>query len=148
MATIGGRKDAVLRAAPKGIAAHTFHGRTLHSLFKIPVKILTQGLSRKLSRANLCSLQALFKDCQYLIIDEKSMIGIKFLGLLDQRLREIFPAHQNQMYAGINIFVCVDFHQLPPIRPTSLYSSLPNARTADFLTVQQAYRTLDTTERF
>jgi hypothetical protein len=33
-------------------------------------------------------LQALFKHCQYLIIDEKSMIGIKFLGLLDQRLRE------------------------------------------------------------
>jgi len=147
MATIAGRKDPVLRAAPTGIAAHNFHGRTLHSLFKIPVKILPQGLSRKLSRANLCSLQALFKHCQYLIIDEKSMIGIKFLGLLDQRLREIFPAHQNEMYAGINIFVCGDFHQLPPIGATVMYSSLPNARNADFLTGQQAYRALDTTVR-
>jgi ATP-dependent DNA helicase PIF1 len=147
MATIAGRKDPVLRAAPTGIAAHNFHGRTLHSLFKIPVKILSQGLSRKLSRANLCSLQALFKHCQYLIIDEKSMIGIKFLGLLDQRLREIFPAHQNEMYAGINIFVCGDFHQLPPIGATVMYSSLPNARNADFLTGQQAYRALDTTVR-
>ncbi|OAQ58434.1 ATP-dependent DNA helicase PIF1 [Pochonia chlamydosporia 170] len=92
MATIAGVRDPVLRAAPTGIAAHNFHGRTLHSLFKIPVKTPPQGLSQKLSRSNLCSLQALFKHCRYLIIDEKSMIGIKFLGLLDQRLREIFPA--------------------------------------------------------
>jgi hypothetical protein len=147
MATIAGRRDPVLRAAPTGIAAHNFHGRTLHSLFKIPVKIPPYGLSRKLSRANLCSLQALFKHCQYLIIDEKSMIGIKFLGLLDQRLREIFPARQNEMYAGINIFVCGDFHQLPPIGAMVMYSNLPNARNADFLTGQQAYRALDTTVR-
>jgi hypothetical protein len=51
------------------------------------------------------------------------------------------------MYAGINIFVCGDFHQLPPIGATVMYSSLPNARNADFLTGQQAYRALDTTVR-
>jgi hypothetical protein len=147
MATIAGRKDPVLRAAPTGIAAHSFHGRTLHSLFNIPVKIPPHGLSRKLSRANLCSLQALFKHCKYLIIDEKSMIGIKFLGLLDQRLREIFPARQDEMYAGINIFLCGDFHQLPPIGAMVMYSDLPNTRNADFLTGQQAYRALDTTVR-
>jgi ATP-dependent DNA helicase PIF1 len=147
MATLAGRKDPVLRAAPTGIAAHNFHGHTLHSLFKIPVKTAPQGLSRKLSRANRCSLQALFKHCQYLLIDEKSMIGIKFLGLLDQRLREIFPARQDEIYAGINIFVCGDFHQLPPIAATVMYSNLPNARNADFLTGQQAYRALDTTVR-
>jgi hypothetical protein len=147
MATITGRKDPVLRAAPTGIAAHSFHGRTLHSLFNIPVKIPPHGLSRKLSRANLCSLQALFKHCKYLIIDEKSMIGIKFLGLLDQRLREIFPARQDEMYAGINIFLCGDFHQLPPIGAMVMYSDLPNTRNADFLTGQQAYRALDTTVR-
>jgi ATP-dependent exoDNAse (exonuclease V) alpha subunit len=147
MATIAGRRDPVLRAAPTGIAAHSFHGRTLHSLFKIPVKIPPHGLSRKLSRANLCSLQALFKHCKYLVIDEKSMIGIKFLGLLDQRLREIFPAWQDEMYAGINIFLCGDFHQLPPIGAMVMYSDLPNARNADFLTGQQAYRALDTTVR-
>jgi PIF1-like helicase len=147
MATIAGRRDPVLRAAPTGIAAHNFHGRTLHSLFKIPVKIPPHGLSRKLSRANLCFLQALFEHCKYLIIDEKSMIGIKFLGLLDQRLREIFPARQDEMYAGINIFLCGDFHQLPPIGAMVMYSNLPNARNADFLTGQQAYRALDTTVR-
>ncbi|KAK8912380.1 ATP-dependent DNA helicase pfh1 [Metarhizium anisopliae] len=140
-------RDPVLRAAPTGIAAHNFHGRTLHSLFKVPVKIPPQGLSQKLSRSNLCSLQAVFKHCKYLIIDEKSMIGIKFLGLLDRRLREIFPARQDEMYAGINIFVCGDFHQFPPIGATVMYSDLPNARNADFLAGQQAYRALDTTVR-
>ncbi|KID96258.1 ATP-dependent DNA helicase PIF1, partial [Metarhizium majus ARSEF 297] len=147
MAAIAGLRDPVLRAAPTGIAAHNFHGRTLHGLFKIPVKTSPQGLSQKLSRSNLCSLQALFKHCKYLIIDEKSMIGIKFLGLLDHRLREIFPARQDEMYAGINIFVCGDFHQLPPIAAAVMYSNLPNARNADFLAGQQAYRALDTTAR-
>jgi hypothetical protein len=46
MATLAGRKDPVLRAALTGIAAHNFHGHTLHSLFKIPVKTAPQGLSR------------------------------------------------------------------------------------------------------
>jgi ATP-dependent DNA helicase PIF1 len=148
MATITGRRDPVLRAAPTGIAAHSFLGRMLHNLFKIPVKIPPHGLSRKLlSRANLCSLQSLFKHCKYLIIDEKSMIGIKFLSLLDQRLREIFPARQDEMYAGINTFLCGDFHQLPLIRAMVMYSDLLNSRNADFLTGQQAYRALDTTVR-
>ena len=147
MATLAGRKYPIICAAPTGIAAHSFHGRTLHSLFKIPVKIPAGGLSQKLSRANLCSLQALFTHCRYLFIDEKSMIGIKFLGLLDQRLREIFPAHQDEMYAGINIFVCGDFYQLPPIGAAVMYSNPPNPRNADFLTGQQAYRALDTTVR-
>ncbi|KFG81452.1 ATP-dependent DNA helicase PIF1 [Metarhizium anisopliae] len=129
------------------IAAHNFHGRTLHSLFKIPVKIPQPGLSQKLSRSNLCYLQAVFEHCKYLIIDEKSMIGIKLLGLLDQRLREIFPARQDEMYASINIFVCGDFHQLPPIGATVMYSNLPNERNADFLAGQRAYRPLDTTVR-
>src|SRR3982074_688093 len=75
------------------------------------------------------------------------MSAIKFLGLLDQRLREIFPARQNEMYAGINIFVCGDFHQLPPIGATVTDSSLPSARSTAFLTGQQAYRALDTTVR-
>jgi hypothetical protein len=75
------------------------------------------------------------------------MIGIKFLGLLDQRLREIFPAYQDEMYTGINIFLCGDFYQLPPIGAIVIYSDLPNTRNADFLTGQQAYRALDITIR-
>jgi hypothetical protein len=67
------------------------------------------------------------------------MIGIKFLGLLDQRLREIFPARQDKMYTSINIFLCGDFHQLSLIGAMVMYSDLPNARNTDFLTGQQAY---------
>lgn len=147
MAAMAGVRDPVLRAAPTGIAAHNFHGRTLHSLFKIPVKIPQQGHSQKLSRSNLYSLQALFQHCKYLIIDEKSMIGMKLLGLLDQRLREIFPARQDETYGGMNIFICGDFHQLPPIGATVMYAKMPNTRNADILSGQQAYRALDRTVR-
>src|SRR5260370_36809785 len=36
------------------------------------------------STANLCPFHALSKHCQYPIIDEKAMTGIKFLDLLEQ----------------------------------------------------------------
>jgi hypothetical protein len=61
IAIITGRRDLVLRAALTGITAYSSYGYTLYSLFKIPVKIPLYRLSWKLLRANLCSLQALFK---------------------------------------------------------------------------------------
>ena len=67
------------------------------------------------SQGRTCVLCRLSSSIANTLLLMRSMIGIKFLGLLDQRLREIFPARQNEMYAGINIFVCGDFHQLPPI---------------------------------
>jgi ATP-dependent DNA helicase PIF1 len=101
MATISGRKEHVLRAAPTEIAAHNFHDRTLHSLFRILAKVPHRVLLKN-SQEQAC--------VQYLITDEQSMVGIKFLGLLDQCPRKIFTAYQNEMYTSINIFICGEFY--------------------------------------
>ena len=63
-------------------------GKTLHSLLHLLVK----GKMSDLSTAMLQSLRALFQDVHFLMIDEKSMVDLKMLSLIDDRLRVIFPA--------------------------------------------------------
>jgi hypothetical protein len=42
------------------------------------------------SPAHLATLQAVFGFCKYLIIDEKSMAGLKQMGWIDRWLRQYF----------------------------------------------------------
>ena len=87
MASAVGKRDPVIRSAPTGVAAYNLLGRTLHSPFRLPIK----GTEQDISTGTLKVLQTLFADCNYLIIDMKSMIDLKMLALIDARLREIFP---------------------------------------------------------
>jgi ATP-dependent DNA helicase PIF1 len=63
-------------------------GKTLHSLLHLQVK----GKMSDLSTATLQSLQALFQDIHFLMIDEKSMVDLKIFSLINDCLRAIFPA--------------------------------------------------------
>ena len=67
--------DPVLRAASTGVAAHGISGRTLHSLFRLPPK----AIWAQLSVTQLHSMRALVKGFHYLVIDEKSMLGLESL---------------------------------------------------------------------
>ena len=118
LAREAGKPNPVFRAAPTGIAAFNIIGKTLHSLLRLPVK----GKKSDLSVATLQALQSLFYDCRFLIIDEKSMIDIKTLSLIDDRLRAILPAHSDQPFGGVNVLLCGDFFQLPPVGGKPLYS--------------------------
>jgi ATP-dependent DNA helicase PIF1 len=119
LAVAAGKQNPVFRAAPTGIAAFNIVGKTLHSLLRLPVK----GKKSDLSVATLQSLQALFQDCRFLIIDEKSMVDIKTLSLIDDRLRAIRPASSDQLFGGVNILLCGDFFQLPPVGGQPLFST-------------------------
>ena len=44
-----------------------------------------------LSNASLHELQAFFAHIWFVIIDEKSMIGLKVLSTIDDQLRQIIP---------------------------------------------------------
>ena len=118
LAREAGKPNPVFRAAPTGIAAFNIIGKTLHSLLRLPVK----GKKSDLSVATLQALQSLFYDCRFLIIDEKSMIDIKTLSLIDDRLLAILPAHSDQPFGGVNVLLCGDFFQLPPVGEKPLYS--------------------------
>jgi hypothetical protein len=101
------RPNPVFRAAPTGIAAFNIVGRTLHALLRLPLK----GRKANMSTATLQSLQALFRDCRFLIIDEKSMIDIQTLSLIDDRLRSILPATSDLPFGGLtSCFVGTSFN--------------------------------------
>jgi ATP-dependent DNA helicase PIF1 len=141
LAVEAGKQNPVFRAAPTGIAAFNIVGKTLHSLLRLPVK----GKKSDLSLATLQSLQALFQDCRFLIIDEKSMIDIKTLSLIDDRLRAILPATSHLPFAGVNVLLCGDFFQLPPVGGQPLYS-LKHSHI-DAIKGHQLYRAFDRTIR-
>ena len=42
-------------------------------------------------------------------MDEKSMIDLKMLSIVDDRLRQIFPDRADQVFGGLNILLCGDF---------------------------------------
>jgi hypothetical protein len=119
LAEQSGKGNPVVRAAPTGVAAFNIVGRTLHSLFRLPVKQKTSDLST----ATLQSLQALFQDIRFVIIDEKSMIDLKMLSIIDDRLRLIFPDNSDQAFGGLNMLLCGDFFQLPPVNGRPLYAT-------------------------
>jgi ATP-dependent DNA helicase PIF1 len=124
MAQAADRPNPVFRAAPTGIAAFNFVGKTLHSLLRLPVKKKSQqDRSDDLSNATVQSLQAVFQPVRFLIIDEKSMVDIKNLSLIDDRLRIIYPTRSSEPFGGLNILLCGDFFQLPPVGGRAMFST-------------------------
>jgi ATP-dependent DNA helicase PIF1 len=134
----------VLRAAPTGVAAHNISGRTLHSLLRLPTKL---NSDTKISDANRGTLQRALQHCEYLIIDEKSMIGVAMLGCVDQRLRQAFPEYNLEPFGGISIILFGDFFQLPPVLQKPLYYADTTGKKPLKLPIevsgQQAYHTID-----
>jgi hypothetical protein len=45
----------------------------------------------EISDTNVSHIQRTFKNCQYLIIDEKSMISLRMIAFIGKRLRQAFP---------------------------------------------------------
>ncbi|KIX07348.1 uncharacterized protein Z518_02001 [Rhinocladiella mackenziei CBS 650.93] len=82
-------------------------------------------LKSDLSVVTLQSLQASFVSCRFLIMDEKSMIDLKRLSFIDGRLQAIFPGASDTLFGGLNVLLCGDFFQLPPVGGKSLFSRSP-----------------------
>lgn len=119
MAEQNHKPNPVLRCAPTGAAARLISGRTLHQLFHLPIRL---GDYDKLNHQNLSALQSTLRDIQYLIIDEKSMVGLKLLSWVDRRCKQSFPRHSGRPFGGLNIVLAGDFWQLPPVVGTAPYN--------------------------
>ena len=103
--TIGFGQDFIKTAAYTGSAAFLIGGETLHRLLSIPVN---EGQRHNIPELEL---QLRFKNCGMLVIDEKSMIGQRFLTKIDQHLRVARPHKQDQIFGGLSIILLGDFKQ-------------------------------------
>jgi ATP-dependent DNA helicase PIF1 len=72
-----------------------------------PIEVLLERIRKK--RATVKRWQ----DCQFLIIDEISMISGSFFEKLEKIAREV--RGNSQPFGGIQLILCGDFFQLPPV---------------------------------
>ena len=108
-------------AAPTGTAAFAINGATLHSMFKLPRSHAQGKEIPDLSPNLLHQLQLDWKNTQLLAIDEKSMVGLDTLNMINKRLREVKPDAFNTPFGGVSIVLMGDFAQLPPVGDKPLY---------------------------
>jgi Cdc6-like AAA superfamily ATPase len=102
-----GHLPVVVRCAPPGVAANNINGCTLHSLLRLPVN-KSQEIE-PLFNSSLTNLQNKLRQFQYLILDEKSMIGLRQLAFVDQRLRQAFPQNAHLYFGGMSVLLLGDF---------------------------------------
>lgn len=117
LADLHDQPDPIRVLAPSGVAARNICGRTLHSGFSLPIN----GFSA-LSGSRLAAMQLLWEGVHFVIIDEKSMLGLRSLAQIDSRCQQLFPGHTNTPFGNLNVALVGDFAQLPPVGDTPLYS--------------------------
>jgi len=106
------RKVPVAVTASTGIAATHMNGMTIHSWAGI-------GIKEKLTHGNLVNLKTKkylrdhLEKSKVLIIDEISMLHKNQLNLVDQVLQ--YFKGSSEAFGGIQVVLCGDFFQLPPI---------------------------------
>ncbi|KIK25555.1 hypothetical protein PISMIDRAFT_96710, partial [Pisolithus microcarpus 441] len=81
--------------------------------------MISRGSERGISAQAKVKLQQFWHDYEYLIIDEMSMVGKTFLAKLSRNIAVgkmtdagAVTAHS---FGGINVIMCGDFHQFPPV---------------------------------
>ncbi|KAM4062490.1 PIF1-like helicase [Hirsutella rhossiliensis] len=122
----------ICRVAPTGVASNQIQGSTIHSLLRLPVG------------ADAAALQSRLRHVKYLVIDEKSMLGLEQLARIDSRLRQAFPQRSLEFFGGVSVLLVGDFFQLPPVRQKPLYSTSTSLSSLE-RRGQVAYRLFDRT---
>ncbi|KAG6990026.1 ATP-dependent DNA helicase PIF1 [Fusarium oxysporum f. sp. conglutinans] len=110
------------------------------------IKVLSSHLQRlaELSPADANAIQKKLRDVRYLVIDEKSMLGLRQLSWVDKRLRQVFPGRATEFFGGISIILVGDFFQLPPVANKPLYFDGP-LKDLHEVSGQAAYRAFNHT---
>ena len=116
-----GSKSPVVVLAPTGVAAFNINGVTIHSMLSIP--IINDKKRFDIDGERLNQLQERLDKVQYIIIDEKSMVGRRMLALIDMRLRQAFPENKDEPFGGRSIIFFSDFGQLPPVLDLPMYTN-------------------------
>ena len=96
-----------------------------------PSSLPVKGDFKDLQGERLHDMQQSLADMEYLIIDEMSMVGRKFLGQVDQRLCQVFPRQADTPFGGCSCLLFGDFGQLPPVMDLPLYTTVSRSPLSD-----------------
>jgi hypothetical protein len=115
------KANAIIRACPTAKAAFLIHGETLHSTFDIPVTANENENFLPLEGKRKGDLEATFKDINFIIIDEFSMLSQVMLAKIDLRCKQ--AKNNTNSFGGISIMLIGDPGQLLPVCSSSLYDT-------------------------
>ena len=95
--------------APTGVAALNAHGVTIHSLFRLPPKIIQPSDVKEVYDRQL------YRKLDLLIVDEVSMVRPDLLDGVDRFLR--LNRDNDAPFGGVKVLLIGDLFQLPPVAP-------------------------------
>jgi hypothetical protein len=111
----------LIKVAYTGVAASLIEGETIHKSTKIRIN----GGGGKLPVRTIKELEVKWQDKSLLIIDEDSMISKAFLAKMSRNIRlgRNRCLNNDRPFGGLNVLMCGDFHQFPPVA-SSKYAPL------------------------
>lgn len=104
----------VFIVAPTGQAAQQIGGTTIHSYASWGKHVKSKPIAELEKEAVDGPAQARFEKTEVLVIDEISMVES---AMLDRSNRVMQTARNDGPFGGVQIVVCGDFLQLPPVKP-------------------------------
>ena len=131
----------LIKAAYTGVAASLISGKTTHVIAG-----LSLGCKRGVTDASKKKLQDFWREVQYLIIDEYSMLSKTFLATLSRNISIGMEGAKGfrtgHSFGGLNVILCGDLHQFPPVacsRREALYYPLDTNDSMDAQVGRQTY---------
>ena len=101
-------------ASLTGVAARQIFGKTLHSVFLLPIEKGNTMSYKRLSGNRLEQERRRWRHINWLIIDEISMVSYENLRIIHLRLQEY--KNNDKLFGGVNLLLFGDIMQLPPVK--------------------------------
>jgi len=109
------RKTVIGITATTGISAIGINGRTIHSLLGLGLGTKTANELFIYNRKRNPKLIKYIKNLRVLIIDEISMLDDRLFEKISEYLCLIRNSFSGEVFGGIQLILCGDFCQLPPV---------------------------------
>lgn len=99
----------IVICAPTGVAALNVGGQTIHSLFRLPIGVISDH-----DIDQSAELRKLLSTIDTLVIDEVSMVNADLLDAVDRSLRQA-RQRRHEAFGGVQVVLFGDPYQLAPV---------------------------------
>ena len=117
--------EILLVCAATGISAFAAGGATLHKIFKLNFTNPNSFYLRLQKKdVNNARVKQNFARIIFIIIEEYSLVGIRYIRYVDEFLKKVCPDMAHLPFAGKHLYFVGDEHQLPPVLDVPIYYPL------------------------